>query len=107
MGRSDGELVSLAPRDMGGSPPPLEGLLMAERTPLPIVTGLRWDGAPLPAAVLGAHYHLKRSFGSPTGPWTNVLAPHAFTGALWGDATPGTPLVFYNLTVSDCGENEP
>jgi hypothetical protein len=104
VGRSDGTLVAVVPRETAGLPP-VPFPLMATGEKSGTTAGFTWADAPFPPDP-GAHWHFRRWRGSLAATPEDLLAPHpsAATGLLDVDA--GGALLFYSVAAADCAENE-
>jgi outer membrane protein assembly factor BamB len=104
VGRADGVLVAVSDGPTSWLPQWPGGMLRAWRTSSLDDARLEWSSVALPD-VPGAHYHLRRYVADPQGSGVHALAHDAIVTE-HVDATPGERIVFYDLNVADCGEND-
>lgn len=103
VGRSDGALLALVPRETAGRPQDPAPLMAAGRATTTSV-GWTWAAAPWPSDP-GAHWHLHRWAGSLLDAPDELLAPHPSAATGFVDASAAGSLLFYSVVAADCGEN--
>lgn len=102
VGRSDGALLAIVPRETAGRPEtPLPLLATGEKSST--TAGWTWEGvASVPDP--GAHWHLRRWRSLLDDP-TELLPSHPSQVQRMLDTDAAGPLLFYSLVAVDCGEN--
>ena len=104
VGRTDGALLAVVPRETAGRPPnPVP--LLATGVKSTTTAGWTWTTIPVPTDP-GAHWHLRRWRGSLGTLPDELLVSHPSSVAEFLDVDAGGPLIFYSLLAADCAENE-
>ena len=104
VGRSDGALLAVVPRETAGRPAaPAPLLATGEKSATTV--GWSWATVPLPSDP-GAHWHFRRWRGSLDAIPDELLTLHPSLDPGFLDAAADGSLVFYSLAAADCAENE-